>query len=220
MRFSCIAIAIAGLGGAANAQDSDSTAVPRHTLEVWTAVARDQPLKTRNGRLHDRDLYVIGGRARWPLARWTNVEVAYTTDVLPAIISTGMPAYSDSLLTCPPNEPCVLPIIPNRVMTRHTTYGAGAAPLGLELRLRAAPPLSFLVRGSAGVVYFSRPVPDPAEKRLNFMLDAGVGAEVRLTPRVGIVVGYSLNHISNAGRGPVNPAMDSRMVELGLTFAR
>jgi hypothetical protein len=43
---------------------------------------------------------------------------------------------------------------------------------------------------------------------------------VRLTPRVGIVVGYSLNHISNAGRGPVNPAMDSRVVELGLTFAR
>jgi len=115
--------------------------------------------------------------------------------------------------------PCGAPIITTE-MTPATAYGIGAVPLGYEMRVRAGKALAFAVRGSAGVVYFSRAVPDPAEPRLNFLLDVVAGTEVYFSPRFGFTAGYRLNHVSNAGTGPVNPGMNSQMLELGVIFSR
>ncbi|MDQ3673965.1 MAG: acyloxyacyl hydrolase, partial [Gemmatimonadota bacterium] len=64
------------------------------------------------------------------------------------------------------------------------------------------------------------PIPDPAEKRLNFAFDAGAATELRIARRLSITTAYKINHISNAGRGAVNPGMNSRMLELGVVVAR
>lgn len=215
----CLAMML--LAGRAQAQHADSSGVSGWTLGVWTAVARDQLLKTRVGHLNDRDLYLVGLRARRMLGVRSRVELAYTAELLPAVVSTGMPAYGQvDFPECAPSERCLLTADLNQQMTRQTVYGAGIVPLGLELRFGAARRLALLLRGSAGLVAFTRPVPDPGEERLNFTLDAGAGAEVRLTQRVGFAAGYRMNHLSNGGRGPVNPGMDSRMLEIGLIFAR
>jgi hypothetical protein len=204
-----------------HAQDGQSVRRPPPTLAVWTAFAGNEPLNTRIGDTNDRDLFLAGLRARWLLAESGPVAFAYTADLLPAVVSTGMPSYTFVNVPgplCPPNQVCALPIITD--MTRKTVYGFGAAPVGGEVRYRAARPLAFVLRGSAGGVYFSRPIPDPEERRFNFIFDIGASAEWMFSRRVGVTAGYRLNHISNAGRGPVNPGMNSRMLELGLSFAK
>jgi opacity protein-like surface antigen len=133
-----------------------------------------------------------------------------------------MPTYTfvDIPASCLPGGACTLPLTLVTGMTRQTVYGFGAAPVGGEVRFRAARPLAFVVRGSAGGVYFSQPVPDPEERRFNFMFDLGAGAEFRFSRRLAVTAGYRLNHISNAGRGPVNPGMNSQMLEVGVSFAK
>ncbi len=217
----CVAaMAIVLSTGTAGAQDPESITLARRTIGVWTAIARDQPLETRAGDTRDRDLYFVGVRARWQLLRSRRVELAYIADILPAVVSTGMPSYADVPPSCPPSGPCVIPASIRQEMTRQAVYGAGVAPAGLELRLNVTRFLAFLARGDAGLVYFPRPVPDPEGRRLNFLGEAAVAAEVRLAQRVWLTGGYRFNHISNGGSAPVNTGMDSRMLELGLTFVR
>lgn len=213
-------MAIVFSGGAAGAQHSESITLPKRTMGVWTAIARDQPLETREGKTHDRDLYFVGVRVRWELIRSRRAELAYTANLLPAVLSTGMPSYADVPSSCPPTGPCVVPLSIQQKMTRQKVYGAGVTPTGLELRLNVTRFLALLGRGDAGLVYFSRPVPDPEGRRLNFLGEAAVLAELRIAQRVWLTGGYRLNHISNGGSAPVNTGMDSRMLELGLTFVR
>jgi hypothetical protein len=205
--------------GIAQDQPPDAATHPRRTFVVWSAGARNEPLNTRVGWTHDRDLYMVGLRGRWMLRGGANFKVAYTADLIPAVLSTGMPEYRDVLPPCPPSGPCVVPFLPQEV-TRHAAYGAGAAPLGVELTLPATRRLAFLVRGSAGLAIFSRPIPDPGGNHLNFMFDACAAAEVRISRSTGLTAGYRLNHISNGGRSTVNTGMNSRMLEFGLTIAR
>jgi hypothetical protein len=217
--FTGVALLVGAI--AVQAQDGQLAVRPAPTFAVWTAFAGNEPLKTRIGHTDDRDLFLLGLRARWLLSANGPFEVAYTADLLPAVVSTGMPSYTFVNVpgpSCPPNQVCGLPIITE--MTRKTVYGFGAVPLGGEVRYRATRPLALVLRGSAGGVYFSRPVPDPEERRLNFVFDVGAGAELRFSRRVAMTAGYRLNHISNAGRGPVNPGMNSHMLELGLDFAK
>ena len=205
-----------------HAQDGQPAGRPLPTFAVWTAFAGNEPLNTRIGDTDDRDLFLIGLRARWLLSESGPFEVAFTADLLPAVVSTGMPSYTFANVppSCMPNQACTLPLIVVTEMTRKTVYGFGLAPVGGEVRFRATRPLAFVLRGSAGGVYFSRPIPDPEERRFNFIFDVGAGAELRFSRRVAMTAGYRLNHISNAGRGPVNPGMNSRMLELGLNFAK
>lgn len=205
--------------GIAQGQRHEPTTPPLRTFVVWSAGARNEPLNTRVGWTHDRDLYIVGLRVRWMLSGGANLKVAYTADFMPAVLSTGMPEYADVLPPCPPVGPCVVPFVPQTV-TRHTVYGVGVAPIGLELSLFSTRRFAFLVRGSAALARFSRPIPDPEGKQLNFMFDAGAAAEVRVSRRVGLTGGYRLNHISNGGRGTVNTGMNSRMLEFGLIVAR
>lgn len=218
----CLGGAASLLSGAtARAQRPSTAPHSARTLAVWTALARDQPLKTRLRPTRDRDLYILGLSAHWPLRSAGRVTLAYTADLLPAVVTTNMPtAYTAVPPPCPPQGPCIVPLASSQMVTRRTVYGAGAAPIGLELRLGVARPLALLVRGSAGVVYFARPVPDPAERQLNFTLDASAAAEVRVAPRLRLAVGYRFNHLSNAGRGQINPGMNSRMLELGVVLTR
>ncbi len=102
----------------------------------------------------------------------------------------------------------------------HDTYGFGVAPLGFLSRWRVTPAVGLRLRASGGVVSFQSPVPDPLACKFNFLADGGVLADVRVTQRVALVAGARLNHISNGGRGRVNPGMDSHMLEAGLSVTR
>lgn len=222
-RVVAVAVAVAALPWSATRAQESSRASEGRTLAVWSAVARNEPLKTRLGHTHDRDLYIAGLRTEWPLVRLEDgrrrVSLDYTIDLLPAVVTTRIPSYSNVPTSCPPSSgPCLPPTLPDANTTWHTVYGAGVAPLGLALRVGVGGPVDLVLRGSGGIVYFTRRVPDPAEERLNFTADVGAGVEVRVAGRLALSASYRLDHISNGGRGPVNPSMNSRMLEVGTTL--
>ena len=199
------------------AQDARESVPSRGpTIGVWSAVARDEPLKTRVGHTHDRDLYALGVRAVWALAGRGAVRLDYEANVLPAVVSTQMPEYdcATAAAGCPPWASGV------RLAGDRSVYGFGALPVGLRLRVAAGPRLALVARGNAGVVLFRQRVPDPGETRLNFWGDLGTGAELGVGRGLTAEAGFRLNHVSNANTGPVNPGMNSRMLELGVSWRR
>jgi hypothetical protein len=99
---------------------------------------------------------------------------------------------------------------------RSTVYGVGLAPVGLQAQIALTRRLGLVTGADGGIVWFARAVPDPDERRLNFWLNGRSGLELRVARELILVVGYRFNHISNGGAGPVNPGMNSHMIELGL----
>ena len=202
-------------------QMRDETA-RRRPITVWAAGARNQALQTRAGSTHDRDLYLIGLRVAWPLIGRRGdppfAQLEYVMEIIPLVVSTNMPKYATEPLlpSCPTSGPCAYAAPP---VEQRTAFGAGLTPLGLALHVGSRP-VGLVVRGGAGVVYFSHAVPDPEEPRRNFTLDLAAALETRVSPWVMLTVGYRFNHLSNAGRGPVNPGMNSHMLEVGATRAR
>lgn len=141
--------------------------------------------------------------------------------LLPLVISTGMPGYLATAL--PPDcrtTACPFALDAQQRQVRRTVYGIGLAPVGLEARVGVAKRVAFVTGARAGIIEFAEPVPDPAETRLNFTADASAGAEVRVTRNGVIRIGYRFNHISNGGRRPTNPGMNSSMLDVGLAFLR
>jgi hypothetical protein len=227
----CRAAAIAALLAApaigAQQVSNAGTGVPKTVMTVgmWMAVAHNAPLKTRLGPRNDRDLYMIGLRAAWAAPASRRLNLAYTIDLLPAVVSTGMPQYHitacDRRCLGPGQHPVLLRTaygyeLYDYVMERRTIYGIGIAPVGLEMRLSLVPRLALVASSSGGLVWFTDPIPDPGERRLNFTADARAGLELRITRQVGLAISYHFNHISNGGAGRVNPGMNSNMIEIGI----
>ncbi|MFL5577003.1 MAG: acyloxyacyl hydrolase [Gemmatimonadaceae bacterium] len=210
--------------GAARAQEPAGGGRRPPALGAWTALARNEPLRTRFGHTHDRDLYAMGLRAAWALTHGAAVRLEYTVDFLPAVLSTEMPTYAVTPRptgACRSGEPCSAPLRSREaLLAERSVYGVGVLPAGLQLRVPVGSRLSLLARGAAGAVWFDRRVPDPREKRLNFWGDLGAGAELAVASALSLGAGFRLNHISNANTGPVNPGMNSRMLELGVSWRR
>jgi hypothetical protein len=140
-------------------------------------------------------------------------------DLLPVVLSTAMPDYVVRDLPCARStRPCT---------SRHllpaadrTVYAFGAAPIGFVARAGITPRLDLQLRTTGGALFFSQPIPDPASCKFNFLADIGAAANFRLTSRLALAAGIRLDHISNGNRSRINPGMNSRMLELGLTVLR
>jgi hypothetical protein len=230
MRRLVAALLLLPLGGAvARAQetfrhaDSSVTAGRRHasSFGVWTARAHDQWLATRLGGRQDRGLFMLGLQRRWPLAgnESGTVDLSYTVDLLPVVLSSAMPDYLRRDLPC---AGTMLPCTRRNLtpVADQTVYAFGAAPIGFVARFGVTPRLDLQLRTSGGALFFTQPIPDPASCKFNFSADVGAAADVRLTSRLALAAGVRLNHISNGNRSRINPGMNSRMVELGLTVLR
>lgn len=74
-------------------------------------------------------------------------------------------------------------------------------------------------RVGAGTVYTNREVP-AGEERLNFSLLTGLGVDVQLSRGGALSLEYRFHHVSNAGRGPVNPGINTHTLLLGYSFYR
>jgi hypothetical protein len=218
-------------GAAAGAQDTtfaggaSETRPPRPTtVTVWTAGAHNQPIATRLGYRYERGLYLVGIQWRRTIAASADESftLAQTMDLLPVVLSTGMPDYTVKRVRvpCDPGLPMQCKSPETVPLEPRTTYGFGIAPLGFLARWRIGSTLGLQLRASGGLVRFTSPVPDPLACNVNFLADASLLADLRVARHVSLVGGMRLNHISNGGRGKVNPGMDSRMIELGLSVTR
>ena len=89
--------------------------------------------------------------------------------------------------------------------------------------LRAASaPLAGRVRATArldgGGVWLRDRIPTEDGTRFNFLAQAGVGLEWRLSPGVWLSTEYRRLHVSNGGRGDINPGIDAPLLAAGLAW--
>lgn len=201
----------------AHALRADSVPRPRWKLGAWVGGATRQPLETRLGHVHDRDLFLVAIRASHPIVTSPRFALRSTVDVFPLVVGTGNRDYTPTGSTvCNGPALCVGDGHQWLIPSRHTAYGAGFAPLGFEGIAALGPRLALQVGVLGGAVMFNRRIPDPGETRFNFMADGSAALRIAVRPGgPSVVAGFRVNHISNGGQGQVNPGMDSRLLFVG-----
>jgi len=102
-------------------------------------------------------------------------------------------------------------------MVTETARGFGMTPLGLQARIWPANRLQLAFGLSMGLVLYDQAIPDPEEKRLNFMGDLSAGVQLRIGRFGQLLAGVRQNHTSNGFTGPTNPGLDARVVYVGAT---
>ncbi|HEX5972434.1 MAG TPA: acyloxyacyl hydrolase [Gemmatimonadaceae bacterium] len=164
---------------------------------------------------HDRQLYIVGVGLRNILhASTSGFEVAYDLQVLPLIVSRGTADENLRVALCRGNQYCATTETPSPWTTRAT--GIGILPLGFTALAPIAPRLRFQLRGAAGGVRLSKPVPVLEGHKFNFLAEASTTLELRVTSSYSLTGGLVFNHISNGGTAAINPGMNSRMIEFGI----
>jgi hypothetical protein len=164
---------------------------------------------------HDRELYIVGVGMRKVLHASANgFEVAYDLQFLPLIVSRGTADENLRVALCRGNQYCGTASVPSPWTTRAT--GIGILPLGFTALAPVAPRLRFQLRGAAGGVRLSKPVPVLEGHKFNFLAEASTTLELRVSSSYSLTGGLVFNHISNGGTAAINPGMNSRMIEFGI----
>jgi hypothetical protein len=202
--------------GADSAGDGLPTLVLRapSIYGAWAAVAHHSGFHTRTGAPGYRNFYLSGFRFGWAIGGDDPsgvVSGVYFIDVIPAAMSTDMPDYNWNS-RCRPDTLC-----PGAAPISHNVYGFGITPLGWAVAVGRGP-ARLTMEASAGGLWFTRRIPDPAATRFNFTASAGPTLELRMTPSQSLRIGYLWHHTSNGGTGKVNPGLNSGILAAGLLW--
>ncbi len=193
-------------------------------LELRLLTSRHSTVPTRMESTAYRDLYIVDLRAGWTLASNDFISVEYAPSVVPLAISTRNPTEYEPRVanTCLEGKDCnnykALSI--STVPLYSTTYGFGLTPVGFQMRLFRTSPVQLLTYANGGALWFTHRIPDPEATRFNFTAELGTALQVNLPDRLGLVLGYSWHHTSNAGTGRVNPGLNSRALSIGIVARR
>ncbi len=165
---------------------------------------------------HDRELYIVGIGMRKILHAEgkDGFEVDYDLQFLPFIASHGTADEHLRVELCHGTHYCATPTSPSPWTTRAT--GVGILPIGFTVLAPLVPRLRFQLRGAAGAIRMTKPVPVLEGHKFNFLAEASTTFELRVTPSLALTGGMVFNHISNGGTSAINPGMNSRMLEFGL----
>jgi len=205
--------------GSARAQDSLATADSARSWIVRVAGARGAeacPCHSPSLSIpHDRELYIVGiGMRKLLRSNPNGFELAYDLQFLPLIVSRGTADENLRVDPCRGTLYCVTTVTPSPWTTRAS--GIGILPLGFTALAPVVPRLRFQLRGAAGAVRLSKPVPLLQGHKFNFLAEASTSLELRLNRSYALTGGMVFNHISNGGTAALNPGMNSRMIEFGI----
>jgi hypothetical protein len=209
------AVATLATSTPASAQERPDTA-ERRTSTFWLSASWHSGFPTRLGTRAYRDFYMFGFRRSWQVASTRRIAVDYMIDAIPLAVTTRVVDYK-SVPGPSCADACTGEPQQQYAPTWHTGLGVGITPVGAQVRFFQRSAVQGIIGVGGGLIWFSRPVPDPSATQLNFTAQAGVGILIRVARDQRLMVGYQLHHASNGGMGRVNPGIDSRMVVLGLT---
>ena len=212
--LSCLPLSLAPMFAAA--QDS-ATASPRpahRLLGGW--IGASVAGSTRWGTISDRRLFVAALRAQYLLETFGPLAIASTVDVVPLAVLTNTPTYQT--FTVVGSDGATVHV--KSQTGRSPVLGAGVVPVGVQLYTLSVRPARFFLGTSVGVLWFTRDTPVPNARRMNFAIDVGAGMEVLARDGRAVVIGYKLQHLSNAGTAALNPGFDAHLVYVGLLRAR
>jgi hypothetical protein len=174
---------------------SDADAQSRNELGTWAGFSAGTP--TLIGKTRDVSYALFGVRYSRTLLQRSGFDLQYTADVTPL---------------------ARLRYLDNEVGYRQAT-GWGAAPLGLEIRLRPGKRVEPAVTSNFGFIRFNRDVPSGG-RRFNFSADLGGALRFHLNRSVTVMAGYRYHHLSNGYTTTVNPGFDSNLITVGVRFPR
>ncbi|HEU4584400.1 MAG TPA: acyloxyacyl hydrolase [Gemmatimonadaceae bacterium] len=200
--------------------DSDGWSASPAFLELRLLTSRHSTVPTRMASTAYRDLYIVDLRAGWTLTSNRFLSVEYAPSLVPLAISTRNPTEYEPRVanSCIEGKDCnnykALSI--STVPLFSTTYGFGLTPVGFQMRLFRTSPVQLLTYANGGALWFTHRIPDPEATRFNFTAELGAALQVNLPDRLGLVLGYSWHHTSNAGTGHVNPGLNSRALSIGI----
>lgn len=189
-------------------------------IGAWAGAARHSPFQTRQGDRR-RDFYIAAIRIGKELDTSPRFAYDYYVDIVPVLRQTKIPTEYRKTSDCGglprpgPWEPVMCSV--ETVMITETVHGFGVAPLGLQMRIWPENRLQLAFGLSMGLVLYDKPIPDPDERRLNFMGDLNAGVQIRMGRSAQLLAGVRQNHTSNGGTGEVNPGLDSRVLYVGAT---
>jgi hypothetical protein len=150
----------------------------------------------------DRKFFISALRYSRVLLESRNIGLRYTIDLIPTAVvfqpKNGYKALSGG--------------------QREAIYGAGIAPVGMQINFRRQRALQPFGNISGGLLYFTRNVPVPGSANFNFTFDFGAGAQYFYRPRRALTAGYMFHHLSNAGTAPHNPGIDNNIIYGGLSW--
>lgn len=177
----------------------------------FVGYAQNSPVGTSWGVTPDRDHLFLGVHLATPVLRLGRVVLSYAPNVTPFVRLTNNPRYRD--MSGPDGGP------PIRVLDgRGPVYGAGLAPLGLQLRVPLHDRLAVQAGGAAGGLWFTRAVPHGNARAFNYTLEWGGALALRLRERSGLQVGYKFHHLSNYYSASSNPGVDGHVFYAGYSF--
>jgi hypothetical protein len=179
-------------------------------LGLWAGGATDVDVKTKAQTTERRQFADMALRAAWTLDGDDRLQVRYLFELVPIALATGTPDYGEHS-GCRPTHYCTAP-----VLDRHTTYGAGIRPLGIEVRVLGGPSLELTLHAVGGGLWFQRALPDDDGTSFDYSVEAGATVHFAITSRHRALLGYAFHHLSNGGRGSENPGMNANMLRLGL----
>jgi hypothetical protein len=150
----------------------------------------------------DRKFFISALRYSRVLLESRNIGLRYTIDLIPTAV-VFQPKNGYKILSGGQRE---------------AIYGAGIAPVGMQLNFRRQHPLQPFGNISGGILYFTRNVPVPGSSNFNFTFDFGAGAQYFYRPKRALTAGYLFHHLSNAETAAHNPGIDNNIVYGGLSW--
>ena len=160
---------------------------------------------------------MLVGRSEYVLEASDRFALSFYMEVLPAIVVQGVPHYHYADLWVPPAGPTVRGKVwddPGLV------YGFGATPAGMQAYLRTSDQVSWFLSTSGGAAWFTRDMPVPDARRLNFLVDLGGGIRIARESGSAFIAGLKFHHMSNGNLGRQNPGIDGNVLYAGLSRPR
>jgi hypothetical protein len=205
-------VALLVLSPAVRAQDS-SPVQPLNEFGVWGSASVNSP-DVYGSRAHG-NFGALGFRYGRIISASRRRVIEYTIDVLPVEVM-HQPTYT----------PCIYsgPNVVSYCLNGHeTVYGGGIAPLGWKFNFlphRRFQPFAAL---SGGWITTTQRIPTdvPGGALFNFTAEWQLGFQRFSSSRKRAwIVGYKLEHISDAFRTSVNPGVDLNVLFFGYSFFR
>lgn len=160
---------------------------------------------------------MLVGRSEYVVESSDILALSYYLEIIPAMVVSAVPHYHYGDVWLPPEGP----IVRGKIWDdRALVYGAGGAPAGMQVYAHVTRMISLFGSISGGAVWFTRDMPVPDARRLNFFGDAGAGVRVARRGGRAVILGCKFHHMSNANRGPQNPGLDGNVLYAGLSKSR
>lgn len=160
---------------------------------------------------------MLVGRSEYVLESSKTLALSFYMEVMPVIVVANVPRYHYANLWVPPAGPTVRGKVWDDPAP---VYGFGVTPAGMQAYVRTSERVSLFMQTSGGVAVFTRDMPVPDARKLNFLVDLGGGIRVARAKGSAFFAGLKFHHMSNGNLGRQNPGIDGNVIYAGLSSPR